>query len=168
MASLDKWLSIGLQSQWLSFWILFQSLKLQISRLLLARSSLTFRQLQTVYSLRMWHTVSFLSLLYFLSMFTYVQKYSSPRVDWVPNLPLRYAQTGGKRNVRKSLRRRLEKTASQKHITTGFFIVCLYLSSLFLKLLMEGAFTISKGKLFQLFTTRLFWRKVFSTWDYVF
>ena len=44
LASLAKWLSVCLQTKWLWVRILFLSLKLQIGRLLLAMSSLTFRQ----------------------------------------------------------------------------------------------------------------------------
>ena len=40
----SKWLSVRLQTKWLWVRILLLSLKLQIWRLLLARSSLTFRQ----------------------------------------------------------------------------------------------------------------------------
>ena len=46
-----KWLSVHLRSKWL--WVRFPllSLKLQISRVFLARRSLTFKQLQSVGSL---------------------------------------------------------------------------------------------------------------------
>ena len=44
MASFGKWLSVRLQTKWLWFRIPLQSLKLQVRRLLQARSSLTFRQ----------------------------------------------------------------------------------------------------------------------------
>ena len=40
-----KWLSVRLRTKWLWVQFLLQSLKLQISRLLRARSSLKFRQL---------------------------------------------------------------------------------------------------------------------------
>ena len=43
LASLAKWLSAPLQTKWLWVRLLLQSLKLQISRLFRARSSLTFR-----------------------------------------------------------------------------------------------------------------------------
>ena len=51
LASLAKWLSVCLRTKW--FWVpvQLQSLKLQISRLLRARSSLTFRELESVDSL---------------------------------------------------------------------------------------------------------------------
>ena len=45
LASLAKWLSVRLRTRWLWVRVQLQSLKLQISCLLLARSSLTFRQL---------------------------------------------------------------------------------------------------------------------------
>ena len=45
LASLAKWLSVRLWTKWLWVRVQLQSLKLQILRLLLARSSLTFRQL---------------------------------------------------------------------------------------------------------------------------
>ena len=44
MTSLAKWLSVGLLTKWLWIRITLLSLKLQIWRLLRARSSLTFRQ----------------------------------------------------------------------------------------------------------------------------
>ena len=47
-ASLAKWLSVHLQTNWLWVRVSLQSLNLQISRLLRARNSLTFRQLQSV------------------------------------------------------------------------------------------------------------------------
>ena len=68
LASLAKWLSVRLRTTWLWVRISLQSLKLQIWRLLWARSSLTFRQLQSVasfsqlnykaqihFKMRMWH-----------------------------------------------------------------------------------------------------------------
>ena len=45
LASLAKWLSVRLRIKWLWIRIPLQSLKLQISRLFRARTSLTFRQL---------------------------------------------------------------------------------------------------------------------------
>ena len=51
LASLAKWLSVPLWTKWLSIWVKLQSFKFQISSLLWARSSLTFRQLQSVDSL---------------------------------------------------------------------------------------------------------------------
>ena len=48
---LAKWLSVRLRTKWLWFWVPSQSLKLQISRLFLTRSSVTFRQLLSVDSL---------------------------------------------------------------------------------------------------------------------
>ena len=45
LASLAKWLSVRLRIKWLWVRVPLQSLKLQISRLFRARSSLTFRQL---------------------------------------------------------------------------------------------------------------------------
>ena len=45
MANLAKWLSFRLRTKWLWVLVPLQSLKLQISRLLRARSSLTFKQL---------------------------------------------------------------------------------------------------------------------------
>ena len=45
LASLAKWLSVHLWTKWLWVRVQLQSLKLQISRLFQARSSLTFRQL---------------------------------------------------------------------------------------------------------------------------
>ena len=48
LASLAKWLSVRLRSKWLWVRVQLQSLKLQISRLFQARSSLTFRQLESV------------------------------------------------------------------------------------------------------------------------
>ena len=45
LASLAKWLSVRLRIKWLWVRVPLQSLKLQISRLFQARSSLTFRQL---------------------------------------------------------------------------------------------------------------------------
>ena len=50
-ASLAKWLSVHLWTEWLWVRVQLQSLKLQILRLLRARSSLTFRQMQSVDSL---------------------------------------------------------------------------------------------------------------------
>ena len=50
-ACLAKWLSVRLRTKWLWVRVQLRSLKLQISRLLRARSSLTFRQLQSVDSL---------------------------------------------------------------------------------------------------------------------
>ena len=124
MASLDKWLSIGLQSQWLSFWILFQSLKLQISRLLLARSSLTFRQLQTVYSLRMWHTVSFLSLLYFLSMFTkMLQPKSRLGPKSAPEISPDRRQTERTQVAQKTLRKNSKSKAYNNRLFHSLFIL---------------------------------------------
>ena len=43
--SLAKWLSVRLRTEWFWVWVQLQSLHLQISCLLRARSSLTFRQL---------------------------------------------------------------------------------------------------------------------------
>ena len=51
LASVAKWLSAHLWTKWLWVRVQLQSLKLQISHLLWARSSLTFRQLWSVYSL---------------------------------------------------------------------------------------------------------------------
>ena len=51
LVSLAKWLSVRLRSKWLWVRVPLQSLNLQIWRLLRARSSLTFRQLQSVDSL---------------------------------------------------------------------------------------------------------------------
>ena len=48
---LAKWFSVRLRTNWLWFWVQLQPFKLQISRLLRARSFLTFRQLQSVDSL---------------------------------------------------------------------------------------------------------------------
>ena len=48
LASLAKWLIVRLRSKWLWVQIPLQSLKLQISPLFQVRSSLTFRQLQSV------------------------------------------------------------------------------------------------------------------------
>ena len=48
---LAKWLSVRLQTKWFCVRFQLQSLKLQILRLLRAKSSLTFRQLQSVDSL---------------------------------------------------------------------------------------------------------------------
>ena len=45
LANLAKWLSVRFWTKWLCVRVPLQSLKLQISRLLLARSSLTFRWL---------------------------------------------------------------------------------------------------------------------------
>ena len=45
LASLAKWLSVRLRTKWFWVRVQLQSLHLQISRLLRARSSLTFRQL---------------------------------------------------------------------------------------------------------------------------
>ena len=45
---LVKWSSVHLRTKWLWVRVQLQSLKLQISLLLRARSSLTFRQLQSV------------------------------------------------------------------------------------------------------------------------
>ena len=44
LASFKKWLSIRLRTKWLLVQIFWLSLKVQISRLFRARSSLTFRQ----------------------------------------------------------------------------------------------------------------------------
>ena len=55
---LDKWLMVRLRTKWLSVRVSLQSLRLQISHLLWARSSLTFRQLKSVNSLLkayVWH-----------------------------------------------------------------------------------------------------------------
>ena len=49
--SLGKWLSVRLRNKWLRVRVQLQSLKLQISRQLRARNSLTFRQLQILDSL---------------------------------------------------------------------------------------------------------------------
>ena len=46
-----KWLNVRLRTKWFWVWVQLQSLKLQISHLLRARSSLTFRQLWNVDSL---------------------------------------------------------------------------------------------------------------------
>ena len=51
LSSLAKWLSVRLRTKWLWVRVQLQSLKLQISRLLRARSSLTFKPLQSVDSL---------------------------------------------------------------------------------------------------------------------
>ena len=51
LASLTKWLSVCLRTKWLWVRVQLQSLKLQISHLLRARSSLTFRQLKSVDSI---------------------------------------------------------------------------------------------------------------------
>ena len=51
LLSLIKWLSVCLRTQWLWVRVLLKSLKLQISCLFRARSSFTFRQLQSVDSL---------------------------------------------------------------------------------------------------------------------
>ena len=51
LASLAKWLNIHLWTKWLCLWVSLQSLKLQISHLFRARSSLAFRQLLSVDSL---------------------------------------------------------------------------------------------------------------------
>ena len=51
LANLGKCLSVHLQIKWLWVWIPLQSLKLQILRFFRTRSSLTFRQLLSVYSL---------------------------------------------------------------------------------------------------------------------
>ena len=48
MATWANWLSVRLRTKWLLVRVQLQSLKLQISRLLLARSSLAFRQLYSV------------------------------------------------------------------------------------------------------------------------
>ena len=48
---LNDWVSVRLRTKWLWVRVQLQSLKLHISRLLRARSSLTFRQLQSVDSL---------------------------------------------------------------------------------------------------------------------
>ena len=45
LVSLAKWLSVCLRTKWLWVWVQLQTLKLQISCLLQARSSLTCRQL---------------------------------------------------------------------------------------------------------------------------
>ena len=65
LAKLAKWLSVRLPTKWLWVWIPLQSLKLQILRLLRERSSLTFRQLQSVDSLwnmnvTWYHTMKYL------------------------------------------------------------------------------------------------------------
>ena len=49
--SMAKWLSVRLQTKWLWVWVPMHSLKLQISHLSQASSSLTFRQLCSVNSL---------------------------------------------------------------------------------------------------------------------
>ena len=55
-ASLAKWLSVCLRTKWFWVWVQLQSHKIQISCLLQARRSLTFRQLQSVDSLwNVWH-----------------------------------------------------------------------------------------------------------------
>ena len=65
LASLAKWLGVCLQTKWLWVRVQLQSLKLQISCLCWARSSLTFRQLLSVDSLwnahKTWqeHTVKY-------------------------------------------------------------------------------------------------------------
>ena len=51
LASLAKWLSVRLRTKVVVVRVQLQSLKLQISRLFQARSSFTFRQLQSVDSL---------------------------------------------------------------------------------------------------------------------
>ena len=51
LASLAKWLNVGLQTKWLQFQIPLLLLKLEISHLYRSRSFLTFRQLQSVCSL---------------------------------------------------------------------------------------------------------------------
>ena len=48
LASLAKWLSICLRTKWLCVRVQLQSPKLQISRLIRASNSLTFRQLESV------------------------------------------------------------------------------------------------------------------------
>ena len=48
LTSLANWLSVRLWTKWLWVRVQLQSLKLQIPRLLWARSSLTFRQLESV------------------------------------------------------------------------------------------------------------------------
>ena len=67
--SLAKWLSVRLQTKWLWVRVPFQSLKLQISHLFRARSSLKFRQLQSVDSL--WN------------MLNYHQRFELQRKLWV-------------------------------------------------------------------------------------
>ena len=56
---LAKWLSVCLWTKWLWFWVQLQLLKVQISCLLWARSSLTFRQPQSVDSTlkRIWDMI---------------------------------------------------------------------------------------------------------------
>ena len=49
LASLAKWLCVCLRTKWLWVRVQLQSLKLQISHQLQARSSLTFRQLYSVW-----------------------------------------------------------------------------------------------------------------------
>ena len=51
LASLTKWLSVRLRTKWFWVRVQLQSLKLQISHLLRVRSSLTFRQVESVDSL---------------------------------------------------------------------------------------------------------------------
>ena len=56
LASLDKWLSVRLQTKWLWVQIPLQSLnKLHVSHLFQARGSLAFRLLWIVDPLCMWH-----------------------------------------------------------------------------------------------------------------
>ena len=50
-SSLAKWLSVSLRTKWMWARVQLQSLKLQISRLLLTGSSLTFRQIYRLDSL---------------------------------------------------------------------------------------------------------------------
>ena len=52
LASLAKWLSVRLWTKWFWVQVQLQSLKLQISCLLWARSSLTFRQLECEFTLK--------------------------------------------------------------------------------------------------------------------
>ena len=76
MSILAKWLTVRLRTKWLWVQISLQPLKLQMSRLFRARSSLTFTQLQSVDSLEkcvcdMIRTQSVLVILaIFLSTFT--------------------------------------------------------------------------------------------------
>ena len=51
LGSLGKWLTVHLWTKWPWVRILLQSYKLQVSHLFWVRSSLTFRQLQSVHSL---------------------------------------------------------------------------------------------------------------------
>ena len=56
LASLAEWLSVRLQTKWQWVRVLLQSLKLQISRLFRAGSSLTFRQLECGFTLNAYVT----------------------------------------------------------------------------------------------------------------